>query len=173
MSALSAHELADLSKAVSERIDDALLPAISKANRTGDLTELLRLLGMGDLLDGDSLYIRPTKIVVLGATRVNVDKLRSCTKKKGFDLEDFEFVLNYKLEHYNFSKLRNTTLYRAVLAGPMPHSTPGKGCSSSTITEMENNPEIYPPVIELRDSTGLKITMNSFERGLEELKHMC
>lgn len=51
----------------------------------------------------------------------------------------------------------------------MPHSTPGKKSASSAIAEMQSHPETYPPVVELRDSTGFKITNNSFAKGLSEL----
>lgn len=82
----------------------------------------------------------------------------------------FEFVLGYnELKHYDFGKLRGTYTYRAVMAGPMPHSTPGKRDASSAIAEMEAHPETYPPVIQLRDSNGLKITNNSFANALNEL----
>ena len=51
----------------------------------------------------------------------------------------------------------------------MPHSTPGKRDAGSAVAEMEAHPEIYPPVIELRDATGLKITNNSFARAVAGL----
>ena len=52
----------------------------------------------------------------------------------------------------------------------MPHSTPGKRDASSAIAEMEAHPELYPPVVRLRDSSGPKITNNSFLRALETVK---
>lgn len=154
-----------------ERMADALLPAISTANRTGELNELLRLLGMSDLIDdGGSMSIQPTRIVVIGDSMVKEAKLRSIARRRGFDPDMFEFVLGYnELKHYDFGKLRGTYTYRAVLAGPMPHSTPGKRDASSAIAEMKAHPELYPPVIELRDSNGLKITNNSFAHGLDSL----
>lgn len=171
MTVLSAYELDDLQQAMMERMADALLPAISTANRTGELNELLRLLGMSDLIDdGGSMSIQPTRIVVIGDSMVKEAKLRSIARRRGFDPDMFEFVLGYnELKHYDFGKLRGTYTYRAVLAGPMPHSTPGKRDASSAIAEMKAHPELYPPVIELRDSNGLKITNNSFAHGLDSL----
>ena len=55
---LSLYELEDLHKAVSERIGDELLPALSRVNRTGELGELLRLLGMGDLVGNDGSALK-------------------------------------------------------------------------------------------------------------------
>lgn len=54
MKTLSAYELEDLCAAVSERPNDALLPALTKANRTGELGQLLALLGMRDLVSENS-----------------------------------------------------------------------------------------------------------------------
>lgn len=174
MTTLSTYEVFDLQEAIMERMGDALLPALTKANRSGDLRQLLDLLGMSDLIDeSGSPDFTPTRILVIGESTIKEGQLRSIARKHGFDVGDLEFALGYnELKHYNFDKLRNTFVYKAVLAGPMPHSTPGKRSASSMIAEMENHPESYPPVITLRDSTGLKITRNSFTRALEELAFM-
>lgn len=168
---LSPYELDDLHHAMMERMGAALLPALAKANRTGDLHDLLQLLGMADLL-GDDGYtdLRSKKIIVLGDSMVKEGKLRSIAKRHGIDASDIEFVLGYdELKHFNFGKLRNSLTYRAVLAGPMPHSTPGKRGASSAIAEMQAHPEAYPSVVEMRDSSGLKITNNSFAKALDVL----
>ena len=169
---LSLYELEDLHKAVSERIGDELLPALSRVNRTGELGELLRLLGMGDLVGNDgSAHVVPTKVVVIGES---VDKLRSIAKRHGISGKDIEFALGYeRAKRYPFSKLRGSLTYRAVLVGPMPHSTAGRGDASSAIAEMENHPETYPPVIRMHDANGLKITNNSFAQALDELPKTC
>lgn len=170
MTTLSAYELYDLQEAMMERMADGLLPAISTANRTGELSELLRLLGMSDPLDEEGVSIQPTRVVVIGDSMVKEAKLRSIARRHGYDPDMFEFVLGYnELKHYDFGKLRGTYTYRAVMAGPMPHSTPGKRDASSAIAEMEAHPETYPPVIQRRDSNGLKNTNNSFANALNEL----
>lgn len=171
MRPLSAYELEDLQQAMMERMEESLLPAISRANRTGELGNLLRLLGMDDLAgDGGTVDMHPARILVMGDSMVKESKLRSLARKHGFDPNLFDFALGYdQLKHYDFAKLRGTFTYRAILVGPMPHSTPGKRDASSAIAEMQSHPETYPPVVELRDSTGLKITNNSFARGLNEL----
>lgn len=171
MKTLSAYELDDLCAAVSERLNDALLPALTKANRTGELGQLLALLGMRDLVSESSdLAFEPVRVMVLGDSTIKEGQLRSLIRKRGLDPANFEFVLGYdELKHANFAKLRNSFTYRAIMVGPMPHSTPGKGNSSSFMTEVENHPENYPPLIRLQDSTGLRITNNSFKRALDEL----
>lgn len=174
MRLLSAYELDDLYQAVAERIDDALLSALSLANRTGELSELLRLLGMDGLIgEGNDPELAPKRVAVLGDSAASVGALRSLVRKAGFEPGDFEFALGYdELKHYDFAKFRNSLTYRAVLVGPMPHSTPGKRGASSAVAEMQAHPEMYPPVIEMRDSNGLKITNNSFKRALGELGGM-
>lgn len=170
MTTLSAYELYDLQEAMMERMADGLLPAISTANRTGELSDLLRLLGMSDLLDDQGISVQPTRVVVIGDSMVKEAKLRSIALRHGYDPDMFEFVLGHnELKHYDFGKLRGTYTYRAVMAGPMPHSTPGKRDASSAIAEMKAHPEKYPPIIQLRDSNGLKITNNSFANALDEL----
>ncbi len=174
MTPLSTYELDDLHGAILERIEEELLPALSKANRTGELSQLIALLGMSDLLGttGESEF-KPTKVIVLGDSMVSEGKLRSKVRKRGLDSREFEFVLGYnELKHYNFDKLRNSFSYRAILVGPMPHSTPGKGGASSFIARVESQPDCYPPFIRLEDSTGLKITNNSFARALDLLLAM-
>lgn len=170
MTTLSAYELDDLQQVMMERMADGLLPAISTANRTGELSELLQLLGMSDLLDDEGVNIQPTRVIVIGDSMVKEAKPRSIARRRGYNPDIFEFVLGYnELKHYDFGKLRSAYNYCAIMAGPMPHSTPGKRDASSAIAEMDAHPETYPPVIQLRDSNGLKITNNSFANALDEL----
>lgn len=171
MTSLGVYELNELHESVAERIGDLLMPILSRANRTGELPQLLKLLCMSDLI-GDSGYLetKTTKVVVLGDSEVKGQKLKSIARKRGFDSERFEFCLEYdRLKHFDFARLRDTLTYKAVMVGPMPHSTPGKFGSSSAIAEMENHPDTCPRVIQLRSANELKITNNSFVAGLDEL----
>ena len=174
MKTLDAYELEELTQAVLTRIPDTLLHALTLANRTGELDELLRLLSLSELIvEGDAVF-QPKRVVVLGDSAVKEAKLRSIVRRYDLNPDDFEFSLGYtELKHYDFAKLRNRTIYRAVLVGPMPHSTSGARGASSIIAEIKNHPSIYPPLIELRDSSGLKITNNSFSKGLERLEEVA
>lgn len=171
MITLDIYELEELHDVILTRLDDSLLPALVKANRTGELSNLLSLLGLSNLLGEEERFTAmPTRVIVLGSSTVKEDKLRSLVRKFNLNPDDFEFVLGYnELKHFNFSKLRDTYVYKAILAGPMPHSTPGKADCSSFITEVKNHPEQYPQLIELRDSNELKITNNSFGQALSRL----
>lgn len=67
MTLLLAYELEDLWLAIMDRLEESLLPAITLANRTGELDALLRLLGMSDLLgDAGNLDRRRGRILVMG-----------------------------------------------------------------------------------------------------------
>ena len=110
------------------------------------------------------------KVLVMGASAISEDKMRSLTRGAGYDSDWFEYRLDYaKLHGRAVGYLRNSS-YSAVIVGPMPHSTDGNGGASSAIERMKRHPELYPPVIEARDSNGLKLTNNSFKEALEELR---
>ena len=173
MAHLTVQELSDLCDAMMGRMGLELLPAITKANREDRLGELLASLGMSDLLESaEDPYEKrfAGKIIVLGASSVKVDKLRSIARKNGFDPDRFEFHLDYsRLKHFDFGKVRNTMGYVAILAGPMPHSTPGAEEASSFIARVERHPDEYPRLIKLEAGSDLKITNNSFKHALGQL----
>ncbi|WP_321974209.1 hypothetical protein [Paratractidigestivibacter sp.] len=170
MEPLNVQELYDLRDAMMARLgSEQLFTAITRANRMGDLPELLESLGMADLLpeppDEQATYAG--KVIVLGDSAVKEDKLRSIIRKKGMDPDRFEFHLEYnRLKHFDFSKIRGSMGYVAILAGPMPHSTPGKVDASSFVAQVENNPGQYPPMFRMGAGHELKITNNSFKNAL-------
>ena len=172
MAHLTIQELSDLCDEMMGRMGLELLPAITKANRENTLEDLLASLGMSDLLvsENDPYEERFLgKVLVVGASVVNVDKLRSIARKKGFDPDRFEFQLEYS--RLNTSTSANTRLdgYAAILAGPMPHKTPGADEASSFIARVENNPDDYPTLIKMQAGNDLKITNNSFKQALGQL----
>lgn len=173
MSHLSIQELADLRDDMMLRMGGSLLPALTKANREDRLPELLTDLGMEDLAEANGCLRkteRAGKIVVMGDSTVKVDKLRSIARKKGFDLDRFEFQLDYdRLRHYDFGKLRGSMGYAAVLAGPMAHKTLGTERASSYIAQAEQHPDEYPILIKMGTANELKITNNSFKKALDRL----
>lgn len=173
MAPLTQQELDDLYEAMMGRMHLELLEALTRANRTGELEDLLATLGMSDLLGRgeDPSPLETGKIIVLDASQVPVDKLRSTARKEGFDSDRFEFKTEYKqLKHFDFGKIRGSMGYAAIFAGPMPHSTPGTAEASSFIARVENNPNDYPQLFKLSTKIELKITNNSFRNALRELK---
>lgn len=175
MAHLTVQELSDLCDEMMGRMGLELLPAITRANREDTLDELLASLGMYDLLESDDQCDLgfQGKIIVLGASAVKVDKLRSIARKQGFDPDRFEFQLDYdKLKHFEFGRIRGSMGYVAILAGPMPHKTPGAEEASSFIARVENNPDDYPLLIKLQAGDDLKITNNSFKHALAQLSQL-
>lgn len=172
--ALEEGELRELYAEVMRLMDGNLYGALSAANRTGQLETLLSLLQMSDLLGEDELPgVDPERILVLGESMASMEKLQKVARTNNFDAKLFDFVLEYdRATHYDIRKLRHSTKYKAVMVGPMGHSGEGGNGSSSTIAEMENNPDVYPRVVRLTKNGKLSITTNSFRRGLEELSQL-
>lgn len=144
---------------------------ILQANREDRLDQLLASMGMSDLVE-----VQPQpgnkdgKIVVLGASEVDEHRLLGVAKSLGLDKDRFEFCLDYEtLQKYNFHKLQYSDRYRLIMVGPMPHSTTGKGDSSSAIAEMEKHPEMYPRVFRMSAGNELKITKTGFRDALERM----
>lgn len=168
---LSIEELACLEEDMIEALPDKLTEILSRTNRSGELEELLRLLGMTDLLDADNGYetYREGKIVVAGGTSVKKDVLLAIGKNLGIEKDRFEFCLDYhEAQKYNFKKMQYAPQYRVVIFGPVPHSGTVKAYSSGIITEMENS-DAYPRVERLISGKELKITKTNFKGKLQEL----
>lgn len=166
-------ELDELVNAILDRLPNEAYGAIARANRTGELEELLRLIGMDDLLVSDRACetYRSGKILVLGYSQIGGDKLLGVVRKLGIDPSRIDFHLGYEAaKNFNYRKLRYASNYRVVLTGPMPHSTSGTGESGSVIIEMEKYPKIYPRVERLTIWNGkLKITKSNFRAKLLQL----
>lgn len=144
---------------------------VLEANRRGTLKQLLQDMGMQDLLQPTSTFesYREGKIVVIGDSEVKEDRLRSIAGKAGIDKNRLEFCLEYgEAQKYNYKKLQYAPQCRVVLFGAVPHSSTGKGDSSSVIAEMESN-DTYPRVERLWSNNTMKITKSNFKAVIEKL----
>lgn len=156
-----------------ENIFEELNRKITYANRMGTLPELLEELGLNQMMPSTSVFepLPNGKIVVIGQSEIKEDRMLAIARKMGIN-NDFEFVLDYyDAQKYPYRKLQYASTYKLVMFGPIPHSTTGKGNSSSVIAEMESRPDMYPRVVRLCSSNELKITQTSFKRALWELKN--
>lgn len=154
-----------------EEIIEKITAKVTYANRSGNLEELLTKWELVDLIPQTSAYTtkKDGKIVVVGATEVKENVLNGIIKSLGLDKNRFEFCLDYdKAKTFQYKKLRYNPDYRAVIFGPVPHSSSGKNNSGSVIAEMQNH-EGYPLVEVLVGSGALKITKSNFREKLEEL----
>ncbi len=157
-----------------EELIDTVTEKITLANRTGELNALLNSWGLQELIENeplrsDSFYdtYKNGKIVILGSSQVKEHDLLGIVKSLGLDKDRFEFCLDYKqIVSYPFSKLQYNPNYRLVIVGAMPHSTAGKGDSSSAIADMEKG-NGYPKVVRL-GSNELKISKSNFKKALQE-----
>ena len=76
---LNVEELLELEENIKEELDDHLTAALSKMNRSGQLEDFLRQLGMEHLLQKESGYevYKTGKIVVIGQSDVKPEVLLS------------------------------------------------------------------------------------------------
>ncbi len=168
---LSVEALSELEEKIKEVLPEKLTEILSRTNRTEELKDLLRLLGLSDLLQNENDYItyKDGIIVVIGATEVKEEVLLAIGKNLGFNKNRFEFCLDYKAaQKYDFRKMEYSSFYRVILFGPTPHSGHGKGDSGSIISGIEKRPG-YPRVERLLNGQELKITRSNFRQKLEQL----
>jgi hypothetical protein len=164
-------ELVELEEAIMQELPDTITHILSRANRTGQMDELLGLLEMTHLLKPTfkTETYRDGKIVVIGESEATEERLLNIAKGLGLEKKRFEFCLDYdRAQRYDYHKLQYEPNYRVVLFGPVPHSTSGKGESSSIVIEIEKKGG-YPRVVRLQSNHSLKITQNNFKVALKEL----
>lgn len=160
--------LIDLEDALRTELKENLTGILTTLNRTGQLEELLNLLGLSRLLQDDNSYhtLKSGTIIVIGQSDVGADVLAAVAKKCGIDKKRIEFYTEYEdAKTFNFGKTQWNQNYSLIMVGPMPHSTESKGDYSSVISAIENE-EGYPPVIRMGKNT-LKITKSDFREKLE------
>ena len=168
MPSLDICALGELEEQLRKRLTNNLEQILVKLNREEKLEEFLALVGMKDLLGDDSID-RPTdgKIIVIGESEIDKDKLLGIAKQLGFTKDRFEFHLEYdEAKRYDFNKTKWSWNYSCILVGPMPHSGKAKEDFSSIIVRLENE-EGFPPCIRLgTNGSNLKITKTSFREGM-------
>lgn len=167
---LGVEELLELEEALRDELNENLTAILTRLNRTGQLVDLLALLGLEDLLTVDTGYqvYKTGKILVIGQSDVKVDVLIAIGKRLGIEKNRFEFHLDFHDgKKFDFHRIQWNPNYSAILVGPMGHSGISKGDKSSVITAIENE-EGYPPVVRLGQN-GLKITKSDFTEKIKEL----
>jgi hypothetical protein len=170
---LDTDEINELEQSILEVINERLLISLIKANRGGELSTLLNLLGMEDLLT-PSFEIKSLpmgKIVVFGDSAIPQEQLAGIAKSLGIRKDRLEFNLDYMaVQKYDYRKFENTSKYCVILIGPIPHMTTGTDGYASLISALEAKNRIIPAKIKrLENTNSLKITKTSFRKALEEL----
>lgn len=167
---LDSKELAELEDNLKKELETRWMEILSLLNRSGQLEQLLDLLGLSDLLRPDNGYkpFANGKIVVIGGSQVKENVLLAIGQSLGIEKDRFELYLDYNAaKTFNFRKMQYAPAYSLVLVGPMPHSGTEKGDFGSVISSIEHQSG-YPPVVRL-GSAGLKITKSNFRTTLKEL----
>ena len=157
-----------------EELDDLLDEIRQKviyANRTGTLNDLLVKLDLTEFCENQSDYKteKNGKIVVIGRSEVDKEKLLEIAHKMKINEKRFEFHLEYKDgKNYQYEKLHFDTKYRVIMFGPVPHKTEGNGDYGSIIARLEHETG-YPRVVRLQSNEALKITKSNFKNALKDL----
>lgn len=156
---------------IQEKIYQKVLKEITEAYYENRLNEVLNKYGLQDEIEYQYYDRNNSKILVVGNSMVSKDKLVAIAKKYGINEKFLEFKLDYnRLHNYNFAKLENSMNYSDVLVGPLPHKVSGIDEFSSFLAMTDANPENYPKIIRLQGSNELKITKESFLKGLQNTR---
>ena len=122
-----------------------------------------------EIQDGHDLLGRKGKILILGASALDVKTMNGIAKLYGFRKDDFEYEVEYdKLVNFagRSSKLEK---YSAVILGAIPHKVQNLGDWSSFVEKCKNT-EGMPFAIDARSKSGeLKVTKESFREALVEI----
>ena len=168
---LGTEELLDLQEEILARLPEEITAILVKLNANGRLEELLYLIDMGDLVEGDEpLETWPEgKVVVFGDSQARPKDLYGIAKDLGISRDRIEFVDHDESKRYDYRRLEYNHSVVAVMFGAVPHSTPGKGSDSSVIARMERKRDVFPRVVRLSANGSLKITKTNFRESLETL----
>lgn len=156
---------------IQEKIYQKVLKEVTDAYYENRLNEVLNKYGLQDEIEYPYYDRNNSKILVVGNSMVSKDKLVAIAKKYGINEKFLEFELDYdRLHNYNFAKLENSMNYSDVLVGPLPHKVSGIDGSNSFLAMTDAHPENYPKIIKLQDSNELKITKETFLKGLQNTR---
>ena len=124
--------------------------------------------GVKELTDGHDLLGRRGKILVLGATALDVKTMNGIAKLYGFKKDDFEYEVDYD-KVVNFAGRSKLEKYSAVILGACPHKVQNLGDWRSLVEKCKNT-EGMPIAIDARSRSGeLKVTKESFREALLQI----
>ena len=101
---------------IQEKIFQKILREVTEAYYENKLNEVLNKYGLKDEIEYPYYDINNSKILIVGNSMINKDKLVVIAKKYGINEKFLEFELDYnRLHNYDFSKLKNSINYSDVL----------------------------------------------------------
>ncbi len=125
-----------------------------------------------DSWGGHELLDRKGKILVLGATSLDINTMTGIAKLYGFEKKDFCFETDYN-KVVNFAgRINNGDKYAAIILGACPHKVASLGDWSSIIEKCKQDPTM-PMAYDARSMAGeLKGTKESFKTVLSQICSM-
>lgn len=125
-----------------------------------------------DSWGGYELLERKGRILVLGATSLDISTMSGIAKLYGFEKKDFCFETDYS-KVVNFAgRINNGEKYAAIILGACPHKVAGLGDWSSLIEKCKQDPAM-PMAFDARSMSGeLKVTKESFKTVLSQICSM-
>ena len=119
-----------------------------------------------EIKDGHDLLGRRGKILVLGATALDVKTMNGIAKLYGFRKDDFEYEVDYERVVSFAGRSSKLEKYSALILGACPHKVQNLGDWSSLVEKCKNT-EGMPIAIDARSRSGeLKVTKESFREAL-------
>lgn len=157
-----------------EKIYQKIVKEVTVAYYNGEIQSVLEKYDLAEKEEYVYFDKNHSKILVLGASRVNVNDLLDAAKKYGISKDKIEFELDYeRLKHYNFKCLECSTKYSDVLIGPHSHKVKDLEDYSSFLAKIEKNREKYFfRATKIETTNDLKITRTAFEKALQKTKYL-
>lgn len=124
-----------------------------------------------EIKDGHDLLGRRGKILVLGATALDVKTMNGIAKLYGFRKDDFEYEVDYEKIVSFAGRSSKLEKFSALILGACPHKVQNLGDWSSLVEKCKNT-EGMPIAIDARSRSGeLKVTKESFREALLQISN--
>ena len=111
------------------------------------------------------------RLILIGSSPLKDNVIQAVIRKIGYTdlviLSDYKKIKNWDSN----TLLKHRSGYDGILLGPMPHSTHGSGNGHGLIQRIINEPDRYPPTVQLNNHNGhLVISKSSIATGINQLE---
>ena len=114
----------------------------------------------------------PQAVLIIGASPLATEAIYAVAAKCGFPKCMVELHNDYKdNKRYDFSKLRNSRRFGAVIVGPNAHKVTGLGDFSSVLAKLQGETGYPQSYVAHTESGELKISRRALEKALSEARH--
>lgn len=150
-----------------------LINDLTDAKSMEDFNHILSRLGYEDLIIYEDYWSDTLpfgKILVIGDPAMSIDDMSGCFKSYGIMKDRVEYISFEAFKNYNIGRLEYSTDYRLILIGPVSHKAKGMGKVRSSISSLEDNPNItkVKRIQAKSSSNNLKITKSALKEAIEE-----